>query len=297
MTSAPPRPAAQAEPFFLDGAPARRFCLFHPPAGACRGALLYVHPFAEEMNRSRRMAALQARALAQQGYGVLQIDLYGCGDSGGDFGDARWDIWKDDLARGAAWLAARCGQPLTLWGLRLGALLALDYARGAAHPIHSMLLWQPVTKGTAYLTQFLRLRLAGDLLDGGAAQGGTDALRQALRAGETVEIAGYDLAPQLAAALDGLPALETMTPSCPVHWFEAVSAAGGASPTGVAGGALPAGAARVAAAWRERGVDLHLHALPGAPFWATPETTVNPAWLAATCAAMERCETERHDGV
>ncbi len=50
------------------------------------------------MNKSRRMAALQARAFAAMGFGVLQIDLFGCGDSSGDFSDARWDIWKQDLA-------------------------------------------------------------------------------------------------------------------------------------------------------------------------------------------------------
>ena len=49
------------------------------------------------MNKSRRMAALQARAFAEMGFGVLQIDLFGCGDSSGDFSDARWDIWKQDL--------------------------------------------------------------------------------------------------------------------------------------------------------------------------------------------------------
>jgi exosortase A-associated hydrolase 2 len=249
-----------AEPFFMDGMPGQRFCLFHPPAGNCRGALLYVHPFAEEMNRARRMAALQARALAARGYGVLQLDLYGCGDSAGDFGDARWEHWKDDLARAAAWLEARCGQPLTLWGLRLGALLALDYAREARRPPRAMLLWQPVTRGSAYLTQFLRLRMAGAMLDDGAPHTGTDALRQALRGGETVEVAGYDLAPGMAAALEALNA---------------------------AGQPLPAAAGRVETAWRGRGVDLRLHALACPPFWSTAETTVSEAWLAATAAALE----------
>jgi exosortase A-associated hydrolase 2 len=283
MTTLPARPDIRGEPFFMDGAPGRRFCLFHPPVGPCRGAVLYVHPFAEEMNRSRRMAALQARALAQRGYGVLQVDLHGCGDSSGDFGDARWETWKDDLARGAAWLDARLGQPLTLWGLRLGALLALDYAREARHPLRSLLLWQPVAKGSAYLTQFLRLRMAGAMLDGGAAQEGTGALRQALQAGETLEIAGYDLAPQLAAAIDALVPLDAMPPPCPVHWFEAL---------GSGAEAMSSGAARIGAAWRERGVDLHQYPIPCPPFWTTPEIAVSQAWLDATSAALQ----EGHDG-
>jgi exosortase A-associated hydrolase 2 len=270
--------APQAEPFFLESAAGQRFCLFHPPAVACRGALLYVHPFAEEMNRARRMAALQARALAQRGYGVLLLDLAGCGDSSGDFGDARWALWKDDLALGAAWLRRRLGQPLTLWGLRLGALLALDYARSADHPVQSLVLWQPVQNGATFLTQFLRLRVASAMLDETGARTSTGALRDALQAGETLEIAGYDLAPPLAAAIDTLDPLEVMTPPCPVHWLEAV---------GAPGQALPAGAARVGAEWQRRGIDVRQQAVHCPPFWTTPEIVECPAWLAATSTALE----------
>jgi len=269
-------PGQPAEPFFLDSAPGRRFCLFHPPCGAARGAVLYIHPFAEEMNRSRRMAMLQARALADLGYGVLQLDLYGCGDSSGDFGDARWAIWKADLAAGAAWLRRRLDQPLSLWGLRLGALLVLDYAHDMRDPLHSMILWQPVLNGASYLTQFLRLRVAGAMLDDGA-QTTTSALRQALQEGETIEIAGYNLAPAMAEAIDTLAAPETMAPPCRVDWFEALAAPGAA---------LPAGALRVSAEWQRRGIDLHLHPLACPPFWVTPEITVSDAWLQATSAAM-----------
>lgn len=268
-----------AEPFFLKSGAGQRFCLFHPPAGACRGAVLYVHPFAEEMNRSRRMAAQQARALAALGYGVLQLDLLGCGDSSGDFGDARWEAWRQDLADGAAWLRQRLDRPLTLWGLRLGALLALDYARSASDPVHRLLLWQPVLNGATHLTQFLRLRTAHAMLDGGtAAQTGTDASRLTLRAGDQVEVAGYTLDPALAAALDALDTAEAMAPSCRVDWFEAL---------GTSAQTLPAGAARVSSAWQAGGVDLHLHPLPCPPFWTTPEITECPAWLEATSGVMQ----------
>ena len=129
--------SAPAEPFFLQADCGRRFCLYHAPQAEkeCRGAFIYVHPFGEEMNKSRRMAALQARAFAAMGFGVLQIDLFGCGDSSGDFSDARWDIWKQDIAGARAWLAERVSAPISLWGLRLGALLALDFARGTSTKI------------------------------------------------------------------------------------------------------------------------------------------------------------------
>jgi exosortase A-associated hydrolase 2 len=261
---------APAEAFFLATPLGARYCLFHAPQGACRGALLYVHPFAEEMNKSRRMAAVQARALAALGYGVLQIDLQGCGDSEGDFADARWEHWKADLGAAGAWLRERLGQPVGLWGVRLGALLALDYARGA--PVAHLLLWQPVLQGAAYMTQFLRLRVAGAMLDASnAAGGGTRELRAQLQSGQVLEIAGYLLAPQLAASIDALDAAQ-LAPSCPTHWIEIVAAPERA---------LAPAAARVAAAWGEPPV---MHRVVCAPFWSTQEITESDVLVAATCA-------------
>ena len=274
--SVPAVTAPRAEPFFLAAASGQRFGLFYPPAGVCRGAVLYVHPFGEEMNKARRMAAMQARALAALGVGVLALDLAGCGDSSGDFGEARWELWRDDLALGQQWLQQRLGVPVSLLGLRLGALLALDYARSAPSALERLVLWQPVQSGATFLTQFLRLRIANDMLaEGGEKSGGTQALRDALRAGQVLEIAGYDLAPELAAAIDVLDAAKLSVNGTPVHWLEAVSADGRAlSPAG----------AKVTAAWQQAGVDLHVHLVTCAPFWATQEITECPALISATSA-------------
>lgn len=268
---------ARAEPFFLQRPGGQLFCLYHPPRGDCRGAILYVPPFAEEMNRARRIAAQQARALAALGYGVLLPDLSGTGDSSGDFADARWETWKDDLAACCAWLGERIAQPPVVWGLRLGALLALDYAQATPHPLHALILWQPVVSGQAYLTQFLRVRTVNAVLaDSASEQTGTRALRAALQSGETLEIAGYALAPALAAAIDGLAPLDRYTPSCPVHWFEM------AAP----GQVLPPGAARAADAWRRQQVHLQVYPVNYTPFWAAGEGVAAPALLAATTSLV-----------
>ncbi|RJG16277.1 hydrolase 2, exosortase A system-associated [Massilia cavernae] len=282
MTASPKRTGAQ--PFFLQTDPGQRFCLFHPPAGdGCRGAILYVHPFGDEMNKSRRVAALQARALADAGYGVLQLDLHGCGDSSGEFAEARWETWKADLAAGCRWLEQRLGQSVGLWGLRLGALLALDYARGAAHPVERLLLWQPVHSGSAFLTQFLRLLTARAMVADGAPAAGTAELRKALLGGEMLEVAGYELAPELAAAIDGLDLARMAPPQCPVDWFETASAA--ERP-------LAPAVERVLAAWRREGADVSLHRVSCAPFWATQEIEEAPALLAATSALVARPASE-----
>jgi exosortase A-associated hydrolase 2 len=270
---------APALPFFLAAAGGARYCLYHAPAGACRGALLYVAPFGDEMNRTRNLVARQARALAQLGIGVLQMDLYGCGDSAGEFGDARWQLWQDDLAAGHAWLADKLGQPVGLWGLRLGALLALDYAAHAKLPVARLLLWQPVVRGAAFLTQLLRLRLAGALLDGETAgRTGTTQLREALLAGEPTEIGGYMVSPELGAAIDRADASSVPPVRIPVDWFDILPAPG-----------RPPGAAAVKQVtdWRIQGVTVHLHAVHGQPFWATQEITDCPELVAATSALFQ----------
>jgi exosortase A-associated hydrolase 2 len=273
--------AAGAEPFFLPSGPGQRFCLFHPPApGLCRGALLYVHPFAEEMNKSRRVAALQARDLAAAGFGVLQIDLYGCGDSSGDFSDARWELWKQDLEAGHKWLAARLGQPVSLLGLRLGALLALDYASTCALPLERLAMWQPVQNGAIFLKQFLRLLTANDILsaDKETKKGARGvSLRDTLIGGQMLEVGGYEIAPAMGAAIDALDAASLAIPTCPVDWFEVVPALD--RPESVA-------VTRLAARWREQGVALHMRRVVCPPFWSTQEIAEAPDLVAATTQVL-----------
>jgi exosortase A-associated hydrolase 2 len=275
--------ASGQEPFFLQVEPGQRFCLFHPAReGACRGAVLYLHPFADEMNKSRRMAALQARALAQAGIAVLQLDLYGCGDSSGEFVEARWDTWKADVAAGCTWLAGRLGVPVSLLGLRLGATLALDYARSASHPLDKLVLWQPVINGNLFLTQYLRLLTANAMLaDNASAPASekgesTSTLRKELLAGRMLEVAGYELAPALAQAIDTLDAA-ALVPPASVHWFD----------TGPAERPLAPPIARLEAGWRAAGVDLQVHRLPSTSFWNTQEIAEAPALVAATTALFQ----------
>ncbi len=239
---------------------------------AHRGGVLYAPPFAEELNKSRRMVALQARRLAAAGFGVLIPDLYGTGDSAGDFGDARWEIWREDLARCAAWLRQRGHESLILWGLRLGGLLAAELAGEVAAT--RLLLWQPVAAGQRFLHQFLRLRLTADRLKGGSET--LSRLQEALAAGQSLEIAGYELHPELAAALDRVR-LTPPPPGVPVDWFELTRAASGSF--------APA-SQRIVDEWRSAGVAVHARTVVGESFWATQEIAEAPALLDATLTAL-----------
>jgi exosortase A-associated hydrolase 2 len=242
--------------------------------------VLYLHPFAEEMHKSRRMAALQARAMAAQGYAVLQIDLTGCGDSAGDFGDASWTAWLDDARLGHDWLADKTAQPVTLWGLRTGALLAADLAQ-RLQDIRNLMLWQPVSDGSLFLNQFLRIKLASEMLSDGQSKSGTKALLAQLESGEGVEVGGNMLSPAMARELGGIK-LASITRRLPRKL---------------------AGSRRTSRPQRHPRQPAHRRCLAGGrridqtqtvqgdPFWSTQEITECPALIEAT----QGCLLIRHE--
>jgi exosortase A-associated hydrolase 2 len=264
-------------PFFLNADDGERFCLYHEADAdvSPRGAILYVHPFAEELNKSRRMVALQARAYAQAGFGVLQIDLYGCGDSSGDLARTQWDIWLSDLARAWQWLQERHTGPRYLWGLRLGALLALDFA-ARVRP-DGLILWQPVLSGRAHLNQLARLQSTARLFAGEQA------------AEQSTEIAGYLTPPALSDAIGALEA-GVMAPRCPVQWMELSpapldAAAEYAAAAGHAAAALQPASALLIDRWRQDGAQVTAYPVHGDAFWSSGDIGIAPALLAATTAA------------
>lgn len=270
-----PAPAS----FFLETASGRRYCLYWQASGQARAVILFIHPFAEEMNKSRRMVAEMCRQLSAAGFAVLQIDLAGCGDSEGDFADASWQCWMDDVDVAVQWLQQRCPlAPLWLWGMRLGALLAACYASSHEGAVRRLLLWAPVLNGEQFLTQFLRLRVASQMLTGEQGSG-TQALVQQLAKGESVEVAGYMLAPSLALPMANVFLSQHVSQSMRVDWLELLPAEGRA---------LPPVVEKLAAQWRANGSDVRVSAVVGSAFWSTQEITDVPALWHATLSALEQ---------
>lgn len=270
--------SATADPcvsaFFLPAACGQRFCLLRrPPDGVpVRAALVYIHPFAEEMNCARATVARQARALAAAGYAVLQIDLHGCGDSSGDFADALWADWQADVHLACDVLRQQIDAPLWLWGLRAGALLAAQVAEVRADA-PDLLLWQPAWSGAQILRQMLRLKLAGEMLSGQAG-GSVQALRQHLLAGTALEVGGYCISPQLAAGLDTAAWPQALSPRR-IVCFE-LGSASELSPAFV----------NQRDAWQDSGHRVQLDVLAEPAFWQTPGVSVTAALSAATLAAL-----------
>lgn len=212
--------------------------------------------------------------MAAAGYSVLQIDLHGCGDSSGDHGDASWNGWVEDVRLACEWLRARTDGEFWLWGLRTGCLLASEAGRLIGMPAN-LLLWHPVVSGKQFLQQFLRLKIAGELL-GGESKGLMDRLREQLARGESVEIAGYRLSAALAS---GLEKAELVHPggSSRVEWIEVCSRPDG--------GLSPVASARLER-WVSEGYLSRGSAVCGPPFWQTAEITECPELIDATALAM-----------
>ena len=255
---------------FLEGVQGSVFHVVHPPQpGPARGCVLYVHPFAEELNKSRRMAALQARRLAAAGFAVMIPDLHGCGDSAGDFGDARWNVWLQELDLCRDWLRQRYIGPTIVWGLRGGCLLLADWLLVREIDPAATVFWQPLSHGELFLNQFLRLRMAAGMIGGNKET--TAQLRARLNAGEKLEVAGYTLSPGLAAKLATLRL--NPPPAGAVIWLEVI--------TGDSIELLPA-SQRIVEIWRRQGITVDTAAVSGEPFWITQEVSEVPALLEVT---------------
>ncbi len=207
-------------PVFLDGERGRIFALHFCPGSSPRAHLVFLPPFCEEMNRCRHLVADQANRFAASGYSCLLLDPFGTGDSEGALADASWEGWRMDALTGVQWCQQRYSIPTILWGLRLGALLALDLAATYADQFTKLLLWQPVTNGKTYLTQILRARiayLAGNALPPET----TEEMRSALRRGENIEVAGYVLGGKLVGEIDNLSVTSFASLSgADIHWLQ-----------------------------------------------------------------------------
>ena len=125
---------------------------FPKPASGLGVATLLCNPFGQEAIRSHRVFAVLADRLAQRGVPVLRFDYHGTGDSPGDDEVGEMDGWAEDILAAQDKLDALARPVRRVWiGLRLGAVLcALASARAAAAP-DTLVSWNPVADGVAYL--------------------------------------------------------------------------------------------------------------------------------------------------
>lgn len=262
-------------PFTIDGAAGPLLAVhYRPPDNVAWVAnVIFAPSFAEEMNRCRAMVSMQARAWSEMGIGTLVLDPHGTGDSAGEFAEATWEGWRSDLTRGIDWLRQHAGGCDTVWGARLGAIMAAQLAADDPQ-IRRLLLWQPVTQGKSFWTQFLRIRIAAEMAQKNGIKT-TEELRRRSAAGEPIEVSGYMVGPELALHLDTLafPAAEALA-GRQVAWFEVLADEQSQ---------VPRANAKAVDDLRGAGLQVELHTVLGPPFWHVHERAVAPPLIAATC--------------
>ena len=266
------------EPFFLDTDGGRCFALHRGLEGGAQRHVLFVPGFNEEMNRCRSMQAFMAESLAKQGMGSLLLDLQGTGESEGDHGDARWENWLRNVTAAVTWLEQR-GQCVALIGVRLGAMLASEWVRSAPGRVPQLLLWQPVLDGQTSMTQFLRVRIAANMDRSDLPKETTQGMREQWARGESVEVAGYEIHPELARAIDGRK-LADLVPhaSTQVRWFSHFNAA--------TGGATPA-ETKAIEAWRQAGAKVDAACFNGEAFWQVHQRASAPELIELSLKAVQ----------
>jgi pimeloyl-ACP methyl ester carboxylesterase len=119
-------------------------------ARAPRAAMLLLPPFFHEGQRSYRLFALLADALASRGISVLRFDYRGSGESSGEDADFLPSRALDDAAAMLALLRQPEATPVTVVGVRAGALLAERVAERYRLP---WCAWQGVERGDLHLAE------------------------------------------------------------------------------------------------------------------------------------------------
>lgn len=183
-------------PFFFPNGPYRLFGVLHRPAASIakgRG-FVFCYPCFEEKLWTYRVFVSLARELTARGYHVLRFDYMGHGDSDGEFEQSTISSRLSDLSCAVAVLRQEIGSDarVGLLGLRLGALLAAVHAERDPK-IDSLILWEPLTDGAPYMQEVLLSNLATQSAVYQQIRFTREDLVAQMRAGNTVNIEGYEM--------------------------------------------------------------------------------------------------------
>lgn len=220
---------------------------------------------------SRAIVTAQSRAFVERGEAVVCLDYFGTGDSEGELDQTHADLWMHDIGDILAWIRDQGAASISLWGLRFGGLLAMQFV--ADNPdvsVERMLLWKPVINGKVLMGQFFRLKQVSESMKGG------NKINWMARVveGETVEIAGYPIStPMLqsvtAMTLKGL----TIEPPPVTIWLE------------VAAQKIAASVDALRPLWQDHKLTVQPVTAPA--FWQNPDCYQAPELLQQTLQATE----------
>ncbi len=239
-------------------------------------AVIFVPPFAEEMNRSKRMYVLCARLLADAGIHSICFDFAGTGDSSGEWGEYDYAAWKSNLVD-VYRLAQKVSSNISLVCLRDSALISLDLIKQSDIQINKCILWDPVDNGEALARQLIRMKIAASMAGDLKKITTKDVLEEIEQSG-FLEVGGYHVTSQLLDVIKSkkiIDFIEAALEITDLHWMTTGKSNHNAEPQ------LPICLAKSNFDEYLLG-RLSLHAVNDVKFWMQQEVTISPLLLRET---------------
>tara|TARA_R110002049_G_scaffold147342_1_gene310155 strand:+ start:124754 stop:125497 length:744 start_codon:yes stop_codon:yes gene_type:complete len=237
-------------------------------------AVILVPPFAEEMNRSKKMYVLCARLLANAGIHSLCFDFAGTGDSYGEWGDFDYSDWKQNLID-VYQFAKKFASNISLITMRDGGLISLNLVKQNDINIDKCVLWDPIDSGEVLIRQLIRMKIA-NAMAGDLKKITTREVLDEIDKSGFLEVGGYHVSSDLIAAIKAekiAEGIESVLGSTELHWMT----------TGKSNGnnALPICLSRLNLA--DNALEqLKVHSVNDVRFWMQQEVTISPFLLRQT---------------
>jgi len=189
---------------FIDAASGRIFVTRRLPRHTVPvSSVVFVPPFAEEMNRTRAIVRDLGIRIAELGQVLLVPDLAGTGDSESDLEDVSLAGWSNNLEDVSRWATSQGTPVVGCVAARFGCLLANFWQTESKNSLTFSVFWQPVVSGEHVINQWFRMRLAADMLSPNNKETLAE-LNIRSKAGETLVCGGYPLSTSMVDTLSGL---------------------------------------------------------------------------------------------
>ena len=238
-----------------------------------RKAVIFVPPFAEEMNRSRRMYVLCARLLAGIGIDCVCFDYAGTGDSEGKWGSFSIVDWQENLKDVYQSVCQTGISDISLIGVRFAALQIAHTLAAAELKINKCVLWDPIESGETYMRQLIRMKIAAAMAEESKKISTKDVLAEVEEQG-SIEIGGYLLTDTMINTINELSlsgTIDKLIAATDLHWMTLSRV-------------NREGAATTPACVPKDLVDkLSMHLIRDTKFWMQQEVTISPLLLRSTC--------------
>lgn len=180
------------EQSFIDSCGTKLFCSVSQPDTNTKSiGVLIAQPFTEECILMHRALYNLNRELNHAGLPVCRFDLYGQGDSEGDFKDANLNTWKVNLIDAYNYFKRKLRlTEVVFCGFRFGATLTMSVANEFESE-DKFILVDPIIKGQQYIDNVLRTNLSYQMVTYGKVNVTRETLIKQLNDGEYVNIDGY----------------------------------------------------------------------------------------------------------